>query len=274
MSPWPDLIASEGRGLFAAPPVSLGRIRNGRRGLLGRLPRRDGARRLPQSVRLPSWGGTVIKLPLGITQTNPEIVPLRCPACRREGSFAGLPGIPDAGFLLQVPGSLENWRAGVRVCPNPACRALVFVVTANNKLSVSFPAERLDFEPVGIPPKIVGTFEEAITDHANGCYRSAAIMVRRTLEEICADRNATASDLKGRLQKLRSVIVVPQELLDAADELRILGNDAAHLEARVYDDIGKDEVEVAIALCKELLKAVYQYASLVQKLRDLKGSKP
>jgi len=114
------------------------------------------------------------------------------------------------------------------------------------------------------------SFEEAITNHANQCFRSAAIMVRRTLEEICADRNAPGANLKARLASLGSAIVVPKELLEAADELRLLGNDAAHLEAQIYDDVGKEEVDVAIDLCKELLKAVYQLSSLVQRLRQLK----
>jgi len=59
-------------------------------------------------------------------------------------------------------------------------------------------------------------------------------------------------------------------LLEAADELRLLGNDAAHIEAKTYDAIEAEEVEVAIDLAKELLKSVYQYGSLVNRLRALK----
>lgn len=65
-------------------------------------------------------------------------------------------------------------------------------------------------------------------------------------------------------------VLVPKDLLDAADELRLLGNDAAHIKAKNYDAIGKDEAALAIELAKELLKAVYQYTSLVSKLRALK----
>ena len=95
-------------------------------------------------------------------------------------------------------------------------------------------------------------------------------MVRRVLEEVCRDKQATGNDLKAKIAALRGNIVIPQELLDAADELRILGNDAAHVEARAYDSVGKDEATIAIELAKEILKAVYQYSSLVSKLRALK----
>src|SRR5260370_38513246 len=73
-----------------------------------------------------------------------------------------------------------------------------------------------------------------------------------------------------RLTTLSQNVVVPKELLDAADELRLLGNDAAHVKAKNYDAIGKDEASLAIELAKELLKAFYQYTSLVDRLKALK----
>ena len=51
---------------------------------------------------------------------------------------------------------------------------------------------------------------------------------------------------------------MPKELLDGLDDIRLLGNDAAHIESRDYDNIGKEkeEVELAIDFTKEVLKAV------------------
>ncbi|TPW00032.1 MAG: hypothetical protein USCAAHI_00532 [Beijerinckiaceae bacterium] len=43
---------------------------------------------------------------------------------------------------------------------------------------------------------------------------------------------------------------LPQELLDGADHLRLLGNDAAHIEAKTYQSIGEPEVRIAIDLTK------------------------
>ena len=99
-------------------------------------------------------------------------------------------------------------------------------------------------------------------------------MVRRTLEEVCEDKSATGKDLKARIAALKTIALIPSELLDAADELRILGNDAAHIEAREYDKIGKNEIEISIELAKELLKAVYQYSSLLGRLKALKNPTP
>jgi hypothetical protein len=55
------------------------------------------------------------------------------------------------------------------------------------------------------------------------------------------------------------------------DELRILGNDAAHVEAKVYGDVGEPQVSIALELTKEILKATYQLDTLVKKIQALKG---
>lgn len=99
---------------------------------------------------------------------------------------------------------------------------------------------------------------------------AAAIMIRRTLEEICEDRGATGKNLKDRIADLKSKVLLPQELLDAMDEMRLLGNDAAHIEARTFAQIEKAELDVAIEFTIELLKALYQYSSLLDKMRALK----
>lgn len=158
------------------------------------------------------------------------------------------------------------------MCPNPECRSLVQVVLKAQKVIESYPPEVIDFDSTNLPPPILSSLEEAIRAHAAGCYKASALMVRRVLEELCDDKQATGGDLKQRLTNLSQNVVVPKELLDAADELRLLGNDAAHVTAKNYDAIGKNEAELAIELAKELLKAVYQYTSLVSKLKALKKS--
>lgn len=203
----------------------------------------------------------------------PNVINLRCPACRHAGTFYGFPAIADLHWYETTgPNRARPIAAGVRLCPNPECRGVVFVVQSGGRLIESFPPERIDFDPSNLPAKILSSLEEAITCHAAGAHRASALMVRRVLEELCADRGAEGRDLKQRIHALSQSVIVPPDLFQAMDELRILGNDAAHIEAKAYDNIGKTESDLAIELAKELLKAVYQYASLVGRLRALKGS--
>jgi hypothetical protein len=163
----------------------------------------------------------------------------------------------------------EQTTIGIRVCPNAECRGILFVVVGKDGV-ISFPNEVLSFDPKDIPLAIADSLAEAIKCHAAGCYRASALMVRRTLEELCENRSATGSDLKARIAALSTKIVIASDLLTAADNLRLLGNDAAHIEAKYYQSIGEEEVVVAIELTQELLKAVYQYKGLVDRLTALK----
>jgi len=184
--------------------------------------------------------------------------------CRQRGTFEGIQG---HDILIQ-----GKTIVGYRRCPDNACQALVFFVGdfASGRVDTSFPTERIDFDATNIPAAVIEALEESITCHANKCFIAAAIMVRKTLEELCRDRGASGADLKTRLKALGGKIVLPTELLEGLDDLRLLGNDAAHIESREYDKVGQEEVEVGIEFAKEVLKAVYQYSALLNRLRALK----
>jgi hypothetical protein len=192
-------------------------------------------------------------------------VAIRCPSCRRDGTFDRTPATD-----LVISGGVRL--LGQRLCPHVQCRAHVFFVYGHpeRKLLATYPAERLDFDASNVPAPVVAALEEAITCLANNCFTAAAIMVRKTLEVLCEDRKVSGANLKERIAALGSVVVLPKELLAGLDDLRLLGNDAAHVESQVYNTIGQEEVEVGIEFTKEVLKAVYQYSALVERLRKLK----
>lgn len=198
----------------------------------------------------------------GVVHSGYATVSLRCPSCRQRGTFESLANVVDV--------AIGGMTVGERRCPNTVCRALIFFAFQNGQIAVSYPPERIDFDATNIPTTVVGALEEAITCHADSCFTAAAIMVRKTLEELCTDRTAKGTNLKERLRALGARIVLPTELLDGLDDLRLLGNDAAHIESQVYAKVGKEEVEVGIEFAKEVLKAVYQYSALLSRLRALK----
>ncbi|MEQ8346162.1 MAG: DUF4145 domain-containing protein [Sneathiellaceae bacterium] len=111
---------------------------------------------------------------------------------------------------------------------------------------------------------------EALECHANGCFIACAIMVRRVLEEICADQGAVDRRLPDRLKSLSKAVFVPPALLEGVDLLRQLGNDAAHVELKYFDKVGVEEAEAAIEIAIGFLKAVYQSDQATAKLAALK----
>lgn len=208
----------------------------------------------------------------GSTQNYPGTISLRCPGCRQMGTFEGVQNVNDITLHIpkaNVQNQTELHYLMQRFCPNKTCRAHVFVVATNGKILASYPPIRLDFDSSSIPPNITKTFEEALTCHANNCFTAAAIMVRKTLEELCENQGATGGNLKERIRSLGIKVTLPAELIEGIDHLRLLGNDAAHLESKHFNNVGQTELEVAIKLTKEVLKGVFQYADLIAELKSL-----
>jgi Domain of unknown function (DUF4145) len=195
-------------------------------------------------------------------------VSLRCPACRQIGTFEST--VPDMRDLVLQ--SVPTLYFGQRSCPNHACRAHIFFVydLQKQEVVVSYPPERIDFDTTVIPKPIVAALEEAIICHANQCFVAAAIMVRKTLEELCFDREATGHNLKDRIKALGKTVILPAELMIGLDDLRLLGNDAAHIESKEYAKVDQEEVEIAVEFTKEVLKSVYQFSALLDRLKSLK----
>lgn len=219
-------------------------------------------------------------LPINILQPNTTSITtadsypsFRCPHCMHMGTFT--PVLPDDFLINHVQERDKRLTVaghstlGLRSCPNSECRGIILVIMGADGGSICFPAEVLDFDATDIPPAIAASLEEAIKCHSSQCYKAAALMVRRALEELCDERGAKGGNLKERIVALSKVIVIPEALIQGADKLRLLGNDAAHIEAKTYESIGEPEVRISIDLAKELLKAAYQYKGLLARLAAL-----
>lgn len=199
---------------------------------------------------------------------SPQVVRTRCPACRHRATFDKLGTDLDLG--LQDNRILV---AGQRRCPDPKCHAHLFFIALGEKLLVTYPPETITFDSSGIPPRVLGALQEAVICHANGAFFAAAIMVRKTLEELCHDRQAKGRTLYEQINALRASVILPTQMLDGLDELRMLGNDAAHGESRTYEQVGQEEVEIALEFTREVLKSVYQLEDLLHRLRSHKKRK-
>lgn len=209
-------------------------------------------------------------------QDDSGLLNIRCPHCAVVGAFKVAGQSVTYGKSAVVQGLESNWHMSVsiRQCPNQKCGGLITTVSGPGKDELfCYPPETIDFDPAGIPPALLSTLEEAIRCHAAGCYKASTMMVRRLLEEICDQNGAKGKNLHTKLGELREHISLPDELFDAMFELKALGNDAAHIAARNYTDIGQGESEDSIELAKEILKMRYQLKSLLQRLQKRKSDK-
>lgn len=199
-----------------------------------------------------------------------DTVSLKCPHCQHLGSFATATKNGLVYLKEHKNRSVSYFIASIRICPNNQCKGILLVITNNGKVLKTTPPQLLGSQPVNLPPSCKSILEEAIACHAAGAYRAAAMMVRRLLEEICELNHASGKDLHTRLEVLKKTVMLPSALYDAMFELKALGNDAAHIKAKAYDNIGAEEAEDSIELAKEILKSMYQMQALVERLQARK----
>ncbi|MGA2493496.1 MAG: DUF4145 domain-containing protein [Roseiarcus sp.] len=197
-------------------------------------------------------------------------ISIRCPHCRHLGSFGGIGQGLHYKKSITPPTRQENFNAQVRLCPNPGCNGLVFTVMREGTVASVQPPELIEISTDNLPSICQVTLVEAAACHAAGAYRASAMMVRRLLEELCELNGASGANLHQRIESLRKLISLPEPLFEAMAELKALGNDATHVQAKSYDDIGRDESADAIELACEILKSLYQLKGLVERLQKRK----
>lgn len=102
------------------------------------------------------------------------------------------------------------------------------------------------------PAVVREVFDEAALAEAAGAYRLAGIGYRATVEQIVKNRGAAGRDLKQRILALAAT-GVPQDILDAFNEARFVGNDAAH-DALAYS---AEEIADIAELIHEAVVVIY-----------------
>jgi hypothetical protein len=142
-------------------------------------------------------------------------------------------------------------------------------VCAPQGVAVLYPTDR-NISTDGMPETASRAYGAAARSYQVGLYEPCVIMCRKCIEALCQELGATKGNLKERLQNLGKNGHIDQKLLTWADELRLIGNDAAH-----DLDVVIEQVDAQNAL--EFVEAILMYAfSLTRKFeefRDRRASK-
>jgi len=117
----------------------------------------------------------------------------------------------------------------------------------------------------GVPESTARAYDTAARCYQVGLYEPCVIMCRKCIEALCQELGATKGNLKDRLAGLQHDGQIDQKLMTWADELRLIGNDAAH-----DLDIVIEQVDAQDAL--EFVEAILMYAfSLTRKFEEFKN---
>lgn len=127
--------------------------------------------------------------------------------------------------------------------------------------------------PIGLPEKILTAFKaaEKVKSIDVNVY---AILMRRLLELVCIDRNASNGTLAVMLKDLANKKEIPDKLVKVASGLKDFGNIGAHAGS---GDLTEAEIPIVNALCTAVLEYVYSAPYLAtiaeDKLKSIKTKK-
>ncbi len=111
-----------------------------------------------------------------------------------------------------------------------------------------WPAAERPLNPA-IPEALRNEHDEARRCYQAKAYTASVVMIRRTLEGVCADQGASEKVLARGLEKLRETGRLDGRLYEWATELRLLGNEGAHYTGnQVSPEFARDALEFGEAM--------------------------
>jgi hypothetical protein len=115
-----------------------------------------------------------------------------------------------------------------------------------------------------VPHRLRNVHAEARRCFGVQAYTAASVMVRRTLEGLCEDHGVEARSLVEGLRALAAKGLVEGRFLEWAQELRVLGNNAAHFTGGM---ISREDAGDALDLAEALLDYIYVFSDRFEKFK-------
>ena len=115
-----------------------------------------------------------------------------------------------------------------------------------------------------VPPAVFEDLRQAELAKEVGAHYGAALLLRRACQYICREQGVSEANAKGRSKGLKAEIaelaqqgVITKHLVDLADNIRIIGNEIAHPDAKNPSKISPDDVSAAEEFLHQLTRAIY-----------------
>ncbi|MBA3438652.1 MAG: DUF4145 domain-containing protein [Pyrinomonadaceae bacterium] len=196
---------------------------------------------------------------------NTSLIDLRCGSCQKSSDqkvvaeYKHVIG-QEEEFDGQPFYNEEEWLLRISLCQ--LCNTVNLSVEAidGGEVTLLYPTPLPDLE--GLPENIARAYKAARAVKPIDA-NAFAVLLRRLLEFVCIDRNATGDTLFKQLKDLANRGEIPGPLADMADQLRTLGNIGAHAS---LGELSSAEVPILDDLCRAILEYVYSAPHRVAKV--------
>ncbi len=119
-----------------------------------------------------------------------------------------------------------------------------------------------------VPESLRREHGEATSCFKSGAYTATVVMVRRTLEGVCNQHGVTRKPLFKALEEMEGKGLIEGRLLEWSQELRVLGNEAAHFTG---GHVSRQDASDAIALAEAILDYLYVFSARFEEFKSRRG---
>ena len=119
--------------------------------------------------------------------------------------------------------------------------------------------------PIGLPDNIKRAYLSSVKVK-NIDANAYAVLLGRTIEMVCEDRQAKGDTLAKKLSDLSVKGEIPKKLVNVANNLRNLRNIGAHPS---LGELTEQEIPILDNLCRAILEYVYSAPSLVKQAQEI-----
>jgi hypothetical protein len=131
-----------------------------------------------------------------------------------------------------------------------------------------YPGSTFHINPV-IPEKLQKSLLECIQCFKVEAHTATAIMCRRTLEGFCALKGVEEKNLDKSIKKLKDEGAINEQLYEWANQLRLVGNEAAHnIDANFSSVDAKDILDFTIAILDFTYSFKDKFDKFKERLKD------
>lgn len=116
-----------------------------------------------------------------------------------------------------------------------------------------------------IPDLVKKATIEAEKCFAVGAPNACGTMARRAVDALCQEKKAEGKDVYNRLEDLKNKGILPKELWEWGNQLRIFGKKGAHPE---FEELEDSDAEAAVKFLRDLLKYSYVLPYELQRAKE------
>ena len=118
-----------------------------------------------------------------------------------------------------------------------------------------------------VPPQIAATASEAHICLGAGSPRGAVALARAVVESVAKDKGIHKGWLESKINDLRQKDLISSTMAEAAHEIRLAGNEAAHGDL-VEEPLSIEDAKKIVALMDTILHRVYQEPADLVRIRE------